>query len=294
MHNISILIPSYNDICLPLVEKLKAQADAVCGLEYEIVVADDGSTDKEIIKVNRQVAEMEHCRFIEREKNIGRAAIRNFLGKEAKYDWLVFIDCEVEPSASLIANYVNDDSQADVVCGGVAIGGKESNLRNNLRYIYEKSMEPSYSAVQRRKNGFYSFRTTNFMIKKEALIQVPFNENMNTYGYEDVIFGKQLQLAGFKIEHIDNPVSMYKYEDNKRFVEKTEEALKTLHAFSEEIGDYSPILTFISKLRKYHLSGITKYCFKPLNKKLRTNLCGDNPKPLFYKLYKLGYFLNLI
>lgn len=293
MRNISILIPSYNDICLSLVEKLKSQADAVRGLEYEIIVADDGSTNADIINVNRQIADFGNCRFIEHGKNVGRAAIRNFLGKEAKYEWLIFIDCEVEPSDNLISNYATCESQSDIICGGVAIAGEEGMLRNNLRYLYEKSMEPSYSANQRRGHGFYSFRSTNFMIRKTTLMKVTFNENMKTYGYEDVIFGKQLQLAGFSIEHIDNAVSMYKYEDNKCFVEKTEEALKTLQAFSEEIGDFSPILVFHSKLRKYHLLGSAKLFFALTNKKLRTNLCGDNPKPLFYKLYKLGYFINL-
>jgi len=293
MRNISILIPSYNDICLPLVEQLKAQAACIDGLQYEILVGDDGSTSEEVLAKNREIAKIENCRFIERGINSGRAAIRNFLAKEAKYEWLVFLDCEVEPTESLIHDYAESTSLADVVCGGVKIGGNANELKNNLRYLYEKSMEPSYTANERNKRGYYSFRTTNFMIRKAAIDAIPFNEEMKTYGYEDVVFGKSLKTNNFKIEHIDNAVSMYKYETNKRFVEKTEEALRTLSTFAEEIGDYSPILNINKSLREYHLLGAARFCFRQINKKLRINLCGENPKLLCYKLYKLGYFVNL-
>lgn len=292
MRNLSILIPSYNDICLPLVETLKDQADMIDGLCYEIIVADDGSTDASILGKNRKIADMEHCHFLERGINVGRAAIRNFLGQKAKYDWLIFIDCEVEPSTNLITKYANAETEADIICGGITIGGEENREGLCLRYMYEKSMEPSYTTAQRNKHGFYSFRTTNFMIKKDVLIRVPFNENIKTYGYEDVIFGKQLKQAGYRIEHIDNSVCMYAYEDNQLFIEKTEEALRTLKSFSKETGDFSPILKVTSTLNRCHILWLVKLCFKMANKKLRNNLCGDNPKLLFYKLYKLGYFIN--
>jgi len=293
MRNLSILIPSYNDICLPLVEELKAQADSIDGLCYEIIVADDGSTDENVLSTNRKIESLDGCSFIERGMNVGRAAIRNFLGKEAKYEWLVFLDCEVRPADTFINIYASNESPADVICGGISIGGDAEKLKNNLRYLYEKSMEPSYSSRERNKHGFYSFRTTNFMIKKSVFLQSLFNESMTTYGYEDVVFGKQLKQKGFSIEHIDNPVSMFKYENNKRLVEKTEEALRTLKAFSDEVCDYSSIISCTNVMKRLRLIGIVRYCFQLTNKKLRTNLCGENPKLLFYKLYKLGYFINL-
>ena len=49
-HQLSILIPTYNDDCRELVASLQQQADNISGLEYEILVADDGSTDLEVAK----------------------------------------------------------------------------------------------------------------------------------------------------------------------------------------------------------------------------------------------------
>ena len=70
---------------------MQAQAALLSDFEYEILVADDGR-DLSTITANRKINEIENCRYIEREKNVGRSAIRNFLAKEAKYEWLLFID----------------------------------------------------------------------------------------------------------------------------------------------------------------------------------------------------------
>lgn len=95
INSLSILIPTYNNVCLELVRDLQAQASILSStndLEYEILVADDGSTDKNTIEKNCEINGLDNCRYIERKENIGRAAIRNFLAKEAKYPWLLFID----------------------------------------------------------------------------------------------------------------------------------------------------------------------------------------------------------
>ena len=91
---LSILIPTCNDSCIGLVQALQAQAETLGG-SYEIVVADDGSTDEMVLAGNAPIASLPHCRYIRREQNTGRAAIRNFLAKEAQYEHLLFIDSDM-------------------------------------------------------------------------------------------------------------------------------------------------------------------------------------------------------
>ena len=52
MNQLSILIPTYNKVCLELVKNLQAQASLLPYFEYEILVADDGSTDKTTVENN--------------------------------------------------------------------------------------------------------------------------------------------------------------------------------------------------------------------------------------------------
>ena len=77
MKDISILIPTYNDRCAPLVETLQQQA-CTLDINYEIIVADDGSTDAGVLSANRSINQLPCCRMIECRENRGRAAIRNF------------------------------------------------------------------------------------------------------------------------------------------------------------------------------------------------------------------------
>ena len=79
---LSILIPTYNDECVTLVDDLRQQAEQ-SGIVFEILVGDDGSTDAEVIEKNRKICKWPHCHYLIQIQNIGRAAIRNFLAKEA-------------------------------------------------------------------------------------------------------------------------------------------------------------------------------------------------------------------
>ena len=54
---LSILIPTYNQDCSQLVKDLAAQCKQ-SGIEYEILVMDDGSTDPVTIKANQQLMDM--------------------------------------------------------------------------------------------------------------------------------------------------------------------------------------------------------------------------------------------
>ncbi|WP_262502578.1 glycosyltransferase [Hoylesella shahii] len=52
---LSVLIPTYNYVCLPLVRELHKQAMAIEGLQFEIVVAEDGSDEAETIERNAEI-----------------------------------------------------------------------------------------------------------------------------------------------------------------------------------------------------------------------------------------------
>ena len=53
---LSILIPTYNDRCFKLVGDLRQQAES-CGILYEILVGDDGSTDASVISDNQAITQ---------------------------------------------------------------------------------------------------------------------------------------------------------------------------------------------------------------------------------------------
>lgn len=117
---ISILIPTYNYTVFPLVENLYQQCQKA-NFQYEILVLDDASTDKEIVIKNSEINLLEHCSFQILPENIGRSKIRNLLAEKAKYDWLLFLDADTFPSKSnFVHNYLEAFSnEHPVIFGGI-------------------------------------------------------------------------------------------------------------------------------------------------------------------------------
>lgn len=256
INTLSILIPTYNNVCLELVKSLQAQASllysssdslsSISHFEYEILVADDGSTDERTIEGNRIINTLPHCRYIERKENVGRAAIRNFLAREAKYTWLLLVDSDLHiDHPNFLLNYLK--AEGDIIVGGLKIGGDAEALNHNLRYRYEKACEAAHDYQHRKEKGDREFRSTNFLIARNILLSCPFDENFRYYGYEDVLLGKQLTAQGHSITHIDNAILLDEYEGNYRFVQKTEEACRTLYFFREELKGYSKLICYAEK-----------------------------------------------
>ena len=291
-HQISILIPTYNDVCVELVASLSSEACQIEGLDYEILVADDGSTIADTIEANKKINSFPNCRYLIREQNVGRSAIRNFLAQEARYELLLFIDSHMSVANShFLAHYL---SHADypLAYGGYTIA-KNSKYKGNLRYAYEISCIDAQDADKRASSPYANFHTSNFMIHRDVMLSHPLDERFKHYGYEDVLFGKQLQAAGIKIVHIDNPIGFQRFESNSRFVEKTEESLRTLHQFKDELRGYSRLLSLTDRFHRYHLSGILRLFHTCLGTTLRKNLTNNNPSLFLFRLYKLTYFSSL-
>ena len=289
---LSILIPTYNDLCVKLVGDLRQQAEQT-GIGYEILVGDDGSTDHEVVSENRQIDQWAHCRYLVQPQNTGRAAIRNRLAREARYDWLLFVDSDmtvVRPD--YIGQYVAQDN-ADVVDGGVTIGGDAEVLKQNLRYLYEKASEHEHTAEMRQKKPYQDFHTANFLIRRDLMLSHPFDERFHYYGYEDVLFGKQLRADHIAIKHIDNPMGFCTFESNPDFVSKTEEGLRTLYQFQSELRGYSRLITLVEGIHIPLILSLIRLSHRLFSGLIRHNLCGRHPSLKLFKFYKLGYYTTI-
>lgn len=304
--DLSILLPSYNNVCVSLVQALQRQADALWGkldkpFRYEIIVADDCSTDAACIDANRVIGDMLHCRYLRMEQNVGRAQIRNVLISESRGDYVLLIDSDLFLcDDNYLYKYAT--STADVVYGGTRIGGEglamvdneanTENLKGNLRYIYEKKAEPSHRAVFRQLRPNQEISVCNLYARRDIMEAHPFDSRFKAYGYEDVLFGKRLAESGIEVTHIDNPVLINEFEPNSVFVKKTEEAILTLCRFEQDLEGYSNLKTKVSTLGRYIPLSLFRLWHRIMKNKEKRNLTGPKPSLLLFKLYKLGFFLE--
>lgn len=303
---LSILLPSYNNVCVSLVQALQRQADALWGkldkpFRYEIIVADDGSTDAACIDANRVIGDMLHCRYLRMKQNVGRAQIRNVLISESRGDYVLLIDSDLFLcDDNYLYKYAT--STADVVYGGTRIGGEglvmvdneanTENLKGNLRYIYEKKAEPSHRAVFRQLRPNQEISVCNLYARRDIMEAHPFDSRFKAYGYEDVLFGKRLAESGIEVTHIDNPVLINEFEPNSVFVKKTEEAILTLCRFEQDLEGYSNLKTKVTTLGRYIPLSLFRLWHRIMKNKEKRNLTGSKPSLLLFKLYKLGFFLE--
>ena len=304
--DLSILLPSYNNVCVSLVQVLQRQADALSGkldkpFRYEIIVADDCSTDAACIDANRVIGDMLHCRYLRMEQNVGRAQIRNVLISESRGDYVLLIDSDLFLcDDNYLYKYAT--STADVVYGGTRIGGEglamvdneanTENLKGNLRYIYEKKAEPSHRATFRQLRPNQEISVCNLYARRDIMEAHPFDSRFKAYGYEDVLFGKRLAESGIEVTHIDNPVLINEFEPNSVFVKKTEEAILTLCRFEQDLEGYSNLKTKVTSLGRYIPLSLFRLWHRIMKNKEKRNLTGSKPSLLLFKLYKLGFFLE--
>lgn len=292
---LSILIPVYNYKCTGLVADLRQQALQL-GCPYEIIVMDDGSS--QYVSENMEINRWAECRFIRNERNGGRSVVRNRLGEEARYDTLLFMDCDARVvSESFLETYRPYFGLPDVICGGCCCTDKIPELRYRLRWTYGRACE-SKNAATKRESHFQSFSAFNFLIGRELFLSVRFDESIATYGHEDILFGLTLRAKGANFSFIDNPLFHDGLDDNDIFLRKTNEAVETMYKLYKS-GNYQCLLHTSKLYTVYHFlcrmrfSSLTGCLFKLFRSCMIRQLCGLFPSMRLYQLYKIGYICTL-
>lgn len=292
---ISILIPTYNYNVFSLVDNLHKQCESA-NFDYEILVLDDASTNKEITEENLKINSFANCRFEVLPRNIGRSKIRNLLAERAKYTWLLFMDADTFPSSSnFITNYLaafNED--ASVIYGGIKYP-KNASENLSLRHKYGTDRE-SLLLTERLKNPYRSFITMAFAIKKEVFEIIKFNEKLAGYGYEDSVFASELHKKNIQLLHINNAVLHLNLETTEDFIQKSELALQNLMRFYKQgviNGETVKILNAYLKLKKLGLLFAARWFFSLSEKQVVKNLNSSNPSLFLFDLYRLGYLSSL-
>lgn len=116
---ISVIIPAYNieEYIGECIESVLAQS----GVEMEIIVVDDGSTDATPAIVDEYAARHGHIKVIHRT-NGGLAAARNTALEHCTGDWITMVDGDdlLMPGALALMLKAANDTEADMVMGAYA------------------------------------------------------------------------------------------------------------------------------------------------------------------------------
>lgn len=291
---LSICIPVYNYTIDLLVNALSIQIKSVHP-DCEIIVIDDASNDLLTKERNRNVATNTGIKYIELNQNIGRAAIRNSFLKYAQNDYLLFLDCDSGiPSDNFLDYYYRETGKKQVVCGGRIYPPEPPTSEYKLHWEYGRRQESKPVDI-RNADPYKSFMTHNFMIHKDILKKIRFDENILTYGHEDTVYGCELKLEGIPIQHINNPVIHQQLESSIVFIQKTKSSIRNLiyitnqYHFKEVLIEDVRLLKTFNKIKRMNMTKPMSFAYKILNPLILGQLCSSRPSLNVFAMFKLGY-----
>lgn len=275
---VSVIIPVYNDP-----ERIRKALDALVAQTYprdlyEIIVADNGSTD-----ATPQVIE-EYCQqspnlvqmVVENEIQSSYAA-RNKGLRQAKGTILAFIDSDCIPARDWIEAGVRALQEHGASCGGGRINFFFKSERPNV-YEYFDSVRKLTQKSYIENAGFAA--TANFFVRRELFDRYgEFRFDLISGG--DYEFGRRLTTAGEKMIYIPEAMIMHPARTSfKEILTKTkrvaagQKQLSTLGLLNHgrlswrnwlpalgypRDGDWSSGHFFIEKLQLVLLANILRY-----------------------------------
>lgn len=295
---LSILIPTYNMNCLCLVTDLQKQCEELQSqygesFDYEILVADDASTDESVVNKNEMMEYLPNCEYIRMESNIGRVSLRNWLITNSHFDYVLFIDADAEViSDDFLLMYWEARQQNSVIVGGIKTP-TSAQRGYELRLKYELAAEQQRTLSYRLEYPYDFFSTFNVMFHRAVLEQVVFDERITEYGYEDAMMGVQLAQINVPVIHIDNPLLHTGINDNHSFLTNSEAALRMLNRLGAPMTKKARVALTYNKVNKMGISALLRAFFRINKGWMRKNLLSHHPSLFIFNLYKLGYFATL-
>lgn len=289
---LSILIPVYNFDVRQLVADLKAQCEEA-GQPFEIICFDDLSISK-YQEINSGV-KSSNVEYIELEKNLGRSAIRNALGKAAQYPYLLFMDCDSKVVKTDFIKAYLDHLEPNTLLYGGRCYSPTPRIEADYFFHWKYGIEREQSSVaQREKQPWHSFMTNNFLIPKNVFEKINFDESLKQYGHEDTLFGLELAKEKIHIKHLDNPLEHIGLETTEVFLKKTEQGLENLFSlWKKGTPIETKLLNYFIKINNWRSSFLIAFIFKIIKPFLIKQLKSNNPNLLFFDFYKLGFMCSL-
>jgi len=278
---LSILIPCYNFNIYNLVKDIQKQGKLL-KINFEIICIEDGSSE---VFSNYNIKNLQYVTYIVNKENIGRSKIRNLLAKKAKFNWLLFIDCDSKINNNkFLSNYTEKINQSNsIFYGKTEYSTNQKNTNKKLHWLYGRKIES-----KRKKNQFSSH---HFLIQKKTFNQVNFDEKIEKYGHEDTIFSIQLKKKKYKLYYINNPLLHIGLEDNETFIKKTEQSIKNLITLKNRYNlNHLRIIKTYNILSSVFLDYFLSFSFRLIKKQILKNLISNKPNMWLFQFYKLGYY----
>lgn len=285
---LSVLIPVYNYDVAALVHALHSELVSLTK-DGEIILLDDGSSAS-FVSISQSLDNGNTIRFYANKVNEGRMAARQKLATLARFENLLFLDCDSRLTRHdfLSAYFKLIEKDIPLASGGrIYTEEPPANCSLKLHWKYGSKRE-------RRATAFMS---NNFLIKKALFRKMDATVLFAGYGHEDSWWGIQFEKAGVQPLHINNPVLHAALEEATVFITKSANALDNLLVLAGKTGKkqlarHVKIYRYYLALKRSGLSGVYLFFEKPFHRYFHTNLLSCKPRLFFFDCYRLALLIQ--
>jgi lipopolysaccharide/colanic/teichoic acid biosynthesis glycosyltransferase/glycosyltransferase involved in cell wall biosynthesis len=206
---ISVIVPAYNaqdtlDKCLEALQNQSIASD-----QYEILVVNDGSTDR-----TPEIASRRGVRLIE-QPNAGPAAARNAGANAASGEILVFTDADCEPAPDWIAQIASPFSDPDLAG---AKGAYRTSQRSWVARFVQLEYEDKYGRMMRsmRRHGTIDFIDTYSAAYRQDIFlsNGGFDPTFRTASVEDQELSFRLAQKGYKMLFVPEAIVSHQHDQS--------------------------------------------------------------------------------
>lgn len=196
---ISVIVPTFNNRRV-LEKTLEAlQVQTFPAKDYEIVVADDGSTDgtAEMVQTASGRAPIRYLA----QAHAGRSAARNLAARAARGRILLFVDSDIWAMPELLAAHHRHypPGVRNLGVQGRSLTHPDTRVTT---FMKAKEITPDLTVRRRRNLSPMHIITRNFSILREEFQAAGgFDEAFTGYGWEDIELAMRLRSRGVTFEY---------------------------------------------------------------------------------------------
>ncbi len=301
MVKISVIVPVYN------VQRYLAYCldSLICQNfdDMEIICINDGSTDKSSQILDKYLLFDKRIKVIT-QKNNGLSAARNTGMKEAKGDYIIFVDSDdwVFPAAAASLYKTITESNADFVIAEFLIFNSVSQKyyytnRNNSNPVYHNP-----GKIFRKQDlspvNFLDLFTSAWgkIYKREFLLKnaITFPEGLI---FEDVLFFIEVYLKSYNFCYINQPVYFYRHNRSGSIIQgggrkyfdifNIFDRVKQLVNTKEEYEPYKPVFLFYEiQSMIYNLARISEDLQDEFFEHIKNRFESANPEEYDFGILK--------
>ena len=219
---LSVITPSYNygHLISETIESVRQQSYS----NWEMIIVDDGSTDNTEEVVRAYTIADPRIRFL-RQQNAGPSAARNLAIREAKGQYIQFLDADdliQKEKFTAQTEFLNQHPETDVVYGNVRYFTGDPADTANWMYSFWGAKKEWMPKISGQGNEFLvnalkgSFAHINSFLFRKSIVDKAGPWDSNKRAAEDYLFVLDCVLAGGRFQYADLPetLDLVRWHDN--------------------------------------------------------------------------------